>query len=258
MGWIKVAAALAASALAMGCETLDPTSQYTSFAGGKVSFQYGNFCGPNWPVRVSEDPQVQLRELQRFPAMDSIDAACRLHDICFERAGRDNPACDYALIGALSLHNQRAFAIPANETSNLRMPCVNLANEIMTPFQTKYLGREGITQGLTALFAATGNDNADAARTGDGEDLSAGETGVAMSIFTGALTAVSGMVTGFPDQPGRCQAVPVPALQANFTCHFQHHNRQMQASGGDLESVSLLNMADNGCAEATKQQFFPS
>ena len=81
----RVGAAVAAIALIMGCATMtDPDSQ------GAFPV-YGNWCGPGHPKEgTTPDP------------INSTDAACRTHAVCYARHGYLNSLCDKNLISALN------------------------------------------------------------------------------------------------------------------------------------------------------------
>lgn len=268
--------------VSVGCASLDPTSHYFR-PGDGLTYKYGSFCGPGVPARVSEDPTAQLAQLARFQAVDSVDAVCRLHDICFEQAGRDQPACDYALIGAFRYYVSRTFADSEGALpSRANQRCANLVGEIMTPFSSKYVSGEAIKQrsyqektpaeiqAIEAAEAAAAADRVqamfgdqqaqfrvDQRNAADAAVTDASEFGMAATIMTGAATFTSRLMTGFPETPGSCRAVTPTALQANFRCHYDHFESQMRRTRGDVNSVSLAEMPENGCADRTTAQFYP-
>jgi len=47
---------------------------------------HGNWCGAG--------------DANRAPPVDALDAACRAHDLCYERQGRGSCACDEAILKA--------------------------------------------------------------------------------------------------------------------------------------------------------------
>lgn len=55
---------------------------------------YGNWCGPNYPIRRKgvTDPDV----------IDYVDSACKIHDACYEKKGYFNCECDMELLGSIS------------------------------------------------------------------------------------------------------------------------------------------------------------
>ena len=264
------AAAFASGVVLSGCETASLTSQYAFPEEGRA-YHYGNFCGPGVPERVSEDPALQLEVLNTLVPMDSVDAICRAHDICYETHGRDHPGCDYAMIGALRYFSEAS--VPAGlfaMTTDEEDACINLAHEIQTPFHTKFAMGRGLesrarlertdeeteayerlqarnnTDTLLALF---GNDDAQRALDERLDTRSIGEvSGLRNSLETAALTALSRMLTGFPEAPGTCNAVPIEALQTRFSCHFDHFEERMVSTRGDLEAVNLERMSANGCS----------
>ncbi|WP_156776203.1 hypothetical protein [Oceanicaulis sp. HTCC2633] len=252
-----------------GCETASLTSQYAFPEEGRA-YHYGNFCGPGVPERVSEDSALQLEVLNTLVPVDGIDAICRAHDVCYETHGRDHPGCDYAMVGALSYFSEASvpeglFAMTSDEED----ACINLAHEIQTPFHTKFAFGRGLENrarlertdaeteayerlqaqnNTDTILAFFGNDDAQRALDERLDTRSIGEvSGLRNSLETAAFTALSRMLTGFPDTPGTCNAVPVQALQSSFTCHFDHFEERMVSSRGDLEAVNLERMSMNGC-----------
>lgn len=265
----RVVAASGAALLAQGCAATGITSPY-AFPEEGVAYRYGAFCGPGNPVRVSEDPAVQMEALDALTPVDHVDAVCREHDRCYERHGRDHPGCDYAMVGALRFYlDQSLTAGGGLLPSRAEQACMNLSAEIMTPFSTKYLfgtpildraaragGRsEGEASGMLAgayyayafLAAAAGDEESGAAD--EDAPANAHVQGLAESIAAAGLTGLSRQFSGFPDAPGACNAATIPALSHSFACHFDYFEREIEAASGDVEAVSLARMPSNGCAQ---------
>ncbi len=55
-------------------------------AGVAPPLFHGNWCGAG--------------DANRAPPVDALDAACRAHDLCYERQGRGSCACDEAILKA--------------------------------------------------------------------------------------------------------------------------------------------------------------
>ncbi len=65
----------------------------TALMGQSRSFPFcGNWCGPGHP-RDGENP----------PAVDMLDAVCRLHDLCYNKYGNKSCKCDQMLLDAISI-----------------------------------------------------------------------------------------------------------------------------------------------------------
>jgi len=67
-----------------------------SFAAAQNNLQiyapiYGNWCGPNHPVNMS----------QAAAPVDPLDAACMRHDYCVAAQGENNCGCDISLLQVL-------------------------------------------------------------------------------------------------------------------------------------------------------------
>ena len=97
---------------------------------------YGRYCGAGWS-------QVD----KSIPGIDKMDAACRIHDICYRDTGYSQCACDTVLLQALSkpdvcegasnLQYCRAYQSGARSLFSL-MPCrcpVRLAGHSFSLFR---------------------------------------------------------------------------------------------------------------------------
>lgn len=89
---------LAISGLA-ACQSTMQTSPYFQPEEG-VAYRYGEFCGPEHPAvlttRTPENTHSILYRLAAIEPRDSIDRACKAHDMCYEIAGADSDYCDTA------------------------------------------------------------------------------------------------------------------------------------------------------------------
>jgi hypothetical protein len=56
---------------------------------GTFPVKYGNWCGPGWSGGNQNPP---------LGPVDSLDAACMRHDLCYDRYGYGNDACDRHLV----------------------------------------------------------------------------------------------------------------------------------------------------------------
>jgi|GEM_PF-6043171 len=75
---------------------------------------YGNWCGPNHPIRKpgATDPKV----------VDYLDRACKSHDLCYEKNGYFNCVCDMKLVGDIQQIEQVVRRSRATPTSSLYGP----------------------------------------------------------------------------------------------------------------------------------------
>lgn len=68
-------------------------------------YAYGNFCGPRYPNLRDLDKETQIPErierIRSIAPVDDIDAACKAHDLCYERWGHDHSGCDFVLAALL-------------------------------------------------------------------------------------------------------------------------------------------------------------
>jgi hypothetical protein len=67
-------------------------------------WSYGNFCGKDYPKVQGATPQERIARLQDIQPWegDDIDAACKQHDICYERHGRNYSLCDLVFMNILN------------------------------------------------------------------------------------------------------------------------------------------------------------
>ena len=63
----------------------------------EISF-HGNFCGNNTPSFENKTPQEEKALLEKMPAIDIVDEACKRHDICYLSRGENDITCDNELV----------------------------------------------------------------------------------------------------------------------------------------------------------------
>jgi len=93
-----------------------PTVEPNRRDGSGVSL-HGYFCGPGYPGVTDESREARIRQLEAIKPLDDVDAACKAHDICYERHGYTDKSCDKALDGMLSglrLSSSRCKALVLN------------------------------------------------------------------------------------------------------------------------------------------------
>lgn len=108
------------------------TSPYFQPEPGVV-FKYGNFCGPTTPKDQLSYPLAErVSYLNSIEAADSIDGACKAHDLCYAKFGEDNFYCDTMISDLLSDGGQASTSYLGGDTQDLS--CGKLALEMGTAF----------------------------------------------------------------------------------------------------------------------------
>lgn len=87
------AAILGLALVATGC-----THQPLRPEGRDVAWVWGNFCGKGYPALAPGTLAEQREALLGIVPADTIDAACRDHDLCYLERGDHHKRCDDALI----------------------------------------------------------------------------------------------------------------------------------------------------------------
>ena len=73
--------------LMTGCGTTQaPNQQDDSTLLGSISPRYGNWCGADYPKDINN----------AAAPIDKLDAACQVHDICYQQQGYLDCGCDQA------------------------------------------------------------------------------------------------------------------------------------------------------------------
>ncbi len=98
--WPRALPVLALVVVLTACSA-NQTAERRKFAGSRYGVQFhGFFCGPGVPPRVAErkDPDADvLGQLNGLYVADDLDAACKLHDICWALYGQQNVDCNQQL-----------------------------------------------------------------------------------------------------------------------------------------------------------------
>lgn len=165
------------------------TSRYFKPKGTGKTYAYGNFCGPGVPL--AEGDPSNLQKAAAIKPVDTIDRACKLHDMCYMKFGRDNPECDL-----LTYSGGLAQSYP-NLGSPLKEQCSRLIGEVGQGIGIKLTG--GISLATDAMIGATVMPLSAAT------DAVLGVLGVFSGIDNlGGEPPPKNM--GFPAKPGHCNA----------------------------------------------------
>lgn len=62
---------------------------------------HGNFCGPAHPLIVAPTVEDELRQLSAIRPIDTVDAYCQQHDMCYARNGYFAEDCDNILLAQM-------------------------------------------------------------------------------------------------------------------------------------------------------------
>ena len=74
----------------------------TEFDVFEFSF-HGKFCGNNIPSLDFKTHEEEVKLLKKIPAIDSIDEACKQHDICYSQKGEHDLSCDNELVHSMEI-----------------------------------------------------------------------------------------------------------------------------------------------------------
>ena len=64
---------------------------------------HGKFCGNNIPTLTFKTHEEEVQLLEKIPAIDTIDEACKQHDICYSKRGTNNLSCDNELVSQMEI-----------------------------------------------------------------------------------------------------------------------------------------------------------
>ena len=108
-------------------------------------FRYGCFCGENYPD-IKHPSKKSYRELnttarqelieqyQSIDAYDSIDEACKVHDICFIKHGKQAKVCNDSIVKSLTDIKDKFSKEADDNVTNAQ--CRDLAFDIGSVFHT--------------------------------------------------------------------------------------------------------------------------
>lgn len=192
------------------------TSKYLNPEPGRL-YKYGNFCGPGIPFPEKDRTAENATRMAALPAFDTLDAACKVHDLCYVRYGNDTSSCDWAFIGAL-LGDLKPLGDP------LKHQCQRQRSEIYHSLYHKK--HEDAATGLTFAMGSI--------------------ITVPFAMFeVGYGYAVNNR--GFPDEPGAC----------NYRWSFSNNaTRTGLENLNDLEEA-CLSSADKSLCASTSGASYP-
>jgi len=127
-------------------------------------FRYGCFCGKDYPGLISHtgksyrnldrDEQDELiARYYKIKPIDTIDALCLKHDICYISTGRADPICDDILFDELkkvSAHFFERAKEPKQKAKAMR--CERLSYDIARVFKTLFVSRENLSMTRMGIF----------------------------------------------------------------------------------------------------------
>ncbi len=129
------------------------------------SFRYGCFCGENYPD--IKDPSLKppeyltyskrkrlIARYYKIEPYDTIDEACRQHDICYIYNGTDNQACNDAFYRRLRQIYDAYDATPEGKKSGTKAwRCKMLASDLSAIFKTIFTAGDDISASRFSIFA---------------------------------------------------------------------------------------------------------
>jgi hypothetical protein len=68
-------------------------------SGGTSTYENGLYCGPGWGFTIEDVRSGKIKELPA--AIDAIDAACKIHDQCYQDHGYFTQQCNVNLAKSL-------------------------------------------------------------------------------------------------------------------------------------------------------------
>ena len=110
------------------------------------SFRYGCFCGKGYPKFETLPPHASnansqealIEQYLSIKPIDSIDEACRDHDICWVMRGEEDGRCNEELIQRLDyIHDFMFYEVVVDSTE---WRCSNLALDMQGAFLTLFVG----------------------------------------------------------------------------------------------------------------------
>ncbi len=132
-----------------------------------ASFRYGCFCGKGYPniQHSSKKPYRYLNRKEKdeliaqyytIKPYDSIDAACRQHDICYINKGREDQTCNDTLqIRLRELEETFEKQADYRERDSLERRCKILASDMDAVFRTIFGTGDNVSVMRFGMLAVT-------------------------------------------------------------------------------------------------------
>lgn len=119
------------------------TPQKSSNASERGFPIHGEFCGPNIPTLKTQGINDRYAEIESIQAIDSIDDACKKHDVCYMDNGYYDESCDKKLIDDIG--NILQFYLD-KKNDVFDTSCTALAAGIIDYFRITNPSRSGIEE----------------------------------------------------------------------------------------------------------------
>lgn len=160
------------------------------------NFRYGCFCGKGYPALVansaaSSPKQDLIRQYYEIKPIDSIDAACRDHDVCWVMHGDGDGRCNEEFNATLEyIGDYLNSQYKRGNAANLR--CQILAGDVRGPF-------------LTLLVSSRYDDSAQQVGASLGRAFA-----FPIYAFVAGLFSPMMLFENWPSAEERCNAPPQP------------------------------------------------
>ena len=160
---------LLVKALSEARECSNPVAAKLNLGPG---FRYGCFCGANYPninhpsgkdyktLSLMEREEL-VEAYYKIKPIDDIDKACRDHDVCYIRRGREDEKCNITLREDLLkiIKSMKQMNLLAPDVGSLEWRCSNLAADMNTAFLTIFspgkTGSESLDLAVTGMKTLT-------------------------------------------------------------------------------------------------------
>jgi hypothetical protein len=127
-------------------------------------FKYGCFCGKDYPGLIShtgksyrkldrDEREKLIARYYKTKPIDTIDALCLKHDICYISTGRADPICDDILFDELKKVSSYFFEQAKQKQHKAKaMRCERLSYDIARVFKTLSTTRENLSMTRMGIF----------------------------------------------------------------------------------------------------------
>ncbi len=138
----RILSVIASCAFVVSCAVNgNPYVNTTTPDGRETIFRYGNFCGPSLPDGLSSydypsEKRARIGLIKGLEPVDTVDALCKAHDLCYEINGHDDSMCDKAFMDTLE-------TIRLRQRLSRNMRSWDRSGERYPPAVRKYLKEHG-------------------------------------------------------------------------------------------------------------------